>query len=297
MSFFCAKELEKHVVKVDMWRVSCWTFNEYYGVKKQKLSQIANRDPNMELRILRKLSRSLFAKTMGKKHEKIDAHKDVWAVWSFVHFPTNLTISHLVASSSKKWLPTSWLRYSHLERILHWGKQMADKKKAKSVADVALYRCTVNLEEIFDFDLFCALVRLWNWIHSVFACFAGFSSWIPWLREPIHWAFIRIQGENWTLDLSRANPEHKQMKEERKRLTFTVPRDRLSGSVARVCHCLTGYFRMISLQSKNCVTWCKSTTRFLTLSVHYQQVPLHCGVEVEGCVDLLLPSISRWRLW
>ena len=32
---------------------------------------------------------------------------------------------------------------------------MADKKKAKSVADVALYRCTVNLEEIFDFDLFC----------------------------------------------------------------------------------------------------------------------------------------------
>ena len=75
--FFCAKELEKHVVKVDMWRVSCWTFNEYYGVKKQKLSQIANRDPNMELRILRKLSRSLFAKTMGKKHEKIDAHKDV----------------------------------------------------------------------------------------------------------------------------------------------------------------------------------------------------------------------------
>ena len=88
------KELEKHCVKVDMWRVSCWTFNEYYGVKKQKLSQIANRDPNMELRILRKLSR----------------------------------------------------------------KQMADKKKAKSVADVALYRCTVNLEEIFDFDLFCALV-------------------------------------------------------------------------------------------------------------------------------------------
>lgn len=119
----CYKELEKHVVKVDMWRVSCWTFNEYYGVKKQKLSQIANRDPNMELRILRKLSR----------------------------------------------------------------KQMADKKKAKSVADVALYRCTVNLEEIFDFDLFC---------------------------------------ENWTLELSRANPEHKKMKEERKRLTFTVPRDR-----------------------------------------------------------------------
>jgi len=36
---------------------------------------------------------------------------------------------------------------------------MADKKKAKSVADVALYRCTVNLEEIFDFDLFCILDR------------------------------------------------------------------------------------------------------------------------------------------
>ena len=55
------QELEKHVVKVDMWRVSCWTFNEYFGVKKQKLSQIANRDPNMELRILRKLSRQSVA--------------------------------------------------------------------------------------------------------------------------------------------------------------------------------------------------------------------------------------------
>ena len=44
-----------------MWRVSCWTFNEYFGLKKQKLSLIANRDPNMELRILRKLSRTLAA--------------------------------------------------------------------------------------------------------------------------------------------------------------------------------------------------------------------------------------------
>ena len=49
------------MVKVDMWRVSCWTFNEYFGLKKQKLSLIANRDPNMELRILRKLSRALAA--------------------------------------------------------------------------------------------------------------------------------------------------------------------------------------------------------------------------------------------
>lgn len=50
---------------------------------------------------------------------------------------------------------------------------MADKKKAKSVADVALYRCTVNLEEIFDFDLFCALVqlRIPYRTYSVFACF------------------------------------------------------------------------------------------------------------------------------
>ena len=55
------QELDKHVVKVDMWRVSCWTFNEYFGLKKQKLSLIANRDPNMELRILRKLSRALSA--------------------------------------------------------------------------------------------------------------------------------------------------------------------------------------------------------------------------------------------
>ena len=48
---------------------------------------------------------------------------------------------------------------------------MADKKKAKSVADVALYRCTVNLEE--NFDLFCALVqlRIPYRTHSVLACF------------------------------------------------------------------------------------------------------------------------------
>eukprot|EP00931_Biecheleriopsis_adriatica_P046661 TRINITY_DN26816_c0_g1_i1.p1 TRINITY_DN26816_c0_g1~~TRINITY_DN26816_c0_g1_i1.p1 ORF type:complete len:1266 (+),score=279.51 TRINITY_DN26816_c0_g1_i1:37-3798(+) len=117
------KELDKHVVKVDMWRVSCWTFNEYYGVKKQKLSLVANRDPNMELRILKKLSK----------------------------------------------------------------KEAADKRRAKNVADVALFRCTVNLEEIFDFDLYC---------------------------------------ENWTLELSHANLEYKKMKAERKRLTFTVPRDR-----------------------------------------------------------------------
>lgn len=96
--FFGPKELEKHVVKVDMWRVSCWTFNEYYGVKKQKLSQIANRDPNMELRILRKLSRPLFAKAM---RQKIHPNKDVRTVWTFIHFPTNLTVSHLVAWSSK----------------------------------------------------------------------------------------------------------------------------------------------------------------------------------------------------
>ena len=42
----------------------------------------------------------------------------------------------------------------------------------------------------------------------------------------IHCDCFFFQGENWTLELSRANPEHKKMKEERKRLTFTVPRDR-----------------------------------------------------------------------
>ena len=34
-------------------------------------------------------------------------------------------------------------------------------------------------------------------------------------------------GENWTLELSHASPEYKKMKEERKRLTFTMPRDSL----------------------------------------------------------------------
>jgi centrosomal protein CEP76 len=116
------KELEKHVVKIDMWRVSCWTFNEYYGVKKSKLSMIANRDPNMEVRVLRKLSKA----------------------------------------------------------------QAADKKKAKSVADVALFRCRVSLEEIFDFELAC---------------------------------------DNWTLELDKQNPEYKKTKGERKKLTFTMPRD------------------------------------------------------------------------
>ena len=82
---------------------------------------------------------------------------------------------------------------------------MADKKKAKSVADVALYRCTVNLEEIFDFDLFCGDLGP--------ACMSLKTS------ESL------VTGENWTLELSRASPEYKKMKEERKRLTFTMPRD------------------------------------------------------------------------
>ena len=48
---------------------------------------------------------------------------------------------------------------AHQNLFVTEGKQMADKKKAKSVADVALYRCTVNLEEIFDFDLFCPVLK------------------------------------------------------------------------------------------------------------------------------------------
>ncbi|CAE8695613.1 unnamed protein product [Polarella glacialis] len=63
---------------------------------------------------------------------------------------------------------------------------MADKKKSKSLQDVALFRCRVNLEEIFDFDLYC---------------------------------------DNWTLELNKKNKEYDQVKNERKRLTLTFPRD------------------------------------------------------------------------
>lgn len=51
------RELERHVVKVDMWQVSCWTFNEYFGYKKELLSDISNRDPNMDLMMKKKISR------------------------------------------------------------------------------------------------------------------------------------------------------------------------------------------------------------------------------------------------
>lgn len=51
------KDLEKHIVRVDMWTVSSWTFNEYFGVGKETLNKVANRTPDSTLMLKRKLSR------------------------------------------------------------------------------------------------------------------------------------------------------------------------------------------------------------------------------------------------
>lgn len=117
-------DLERHAVKVDMWRVSCWTFNEYYGSKKEKLSKIASHDPHMDFLLSRRLSK----------------------------------------------------------RLLNQNP----KRDGRLAGDVARFRCTVQLEEIFDFEVTC---------------------------------------NNFALELNRKHPDYRQLKIERKRLSFAVPKD------------------------------------------------------------------------
>eukprot|EP00928_Gymnodinium_smaydae_P005861 TRINITY_DN1202_c0_g1_i1.p1 TRINITY_DN1202_c0_g1~~TRINITY_DN1202_c0_g1_i1.p1 ORF type:complete len:1308 (-),score=293.17 TRINITY_DN1202_c0_g1_i1:163-3918(-) len=61
------RELARHVVKVDMWQVSCWTFNTYYGHRKEKLADLSNRDPNMDLMMKRKFSKKQMADKSRKQ--------------------------------------------------------------------------------------------------------------------------------------------------------------------------------------------------------------------------------------
>jgi len=63
------KDLEKHVVKVDMWKVSPWSFNEYFGIKKEKLYDISCKDPNLELMMQRKVSKKQM-KNMRKNEQQ-----------------------------------------------------------------------------------------------------------------------------------------------------------------------------------------------------------------------------------
>merc|ERR1712217_925717 len=65
------KELRRHVLKLDLWRVSHFTFNSYVGVGKQlSLWDIANRDAMQRIRIQKKQTpdeEEKMRKTGGKK--------------------------------------------------------------------------------------------------------------------------------------------------------------------------------------------------------------------------------------
>mmetsp|Transcript_98361 Transcript_98361/g.220198 ORF Transcript_98361/g.220198 Transcript_98361/m.220198 type:complete len:1301 (+) Transcript_98361:36-3938(+) len=50
------KDLRKHVLKVDMWRISPFTFNCYYGSGTKTLWDVATREANMSIRIKQKLT-------------------------------------------------------------------------------------------------------------------------------------------------------------------------------------------------------------------------------------------------
>mmetsp|Transcript_85656 Transcript_85656/g.239303 ORF Transcript_85656/g.239303 Transcript_85656/m.239303 type:complete len:1311 (-) Transcript_85656:127-4059(-) len=63
------KELRKHVLRVDMWKVSNFSFNRYYGVGSRNLWYIANRDPNISLRIKKKMTKK---ETEERKKKRLD---------------------------------------------------------------------------------------------------------------------------------------------------------------------------------------------------------------------------------
>jgi len=49
--------MEKHMIRVDMWKVSRWTLNEYYGSVQRSMLECATRSPNQEWMIKKKLSK------------------------------------------------------------------------------------------------------------------------------------------------------------------------------------------------------------------------------------------------
>mmetsp|Transcript_1287 Transcript_1287/g.1624 ORF Transcript_1287/g.1624 Transcript_1287/m.1624 type:complete len:362 (+) Transcript_1287:1-1086(+) len=120
------KELSKHVLVVDMWQVSKWTFNTYYGTAQKSLLQVANGVPE-----------------------------------------TSVLIRTCTEPDKKK------------------GK----KKKKTQAWDVAIFRCTLMFEEVFDFELSC---------------------------------------ENWNLELNPLNPSFDKWKDFHKCLTFVMPKNHLS---------------------------------------------------------------------
>jgi len=64
------KELNKHVLVVDMWRVSWWTFNQYYGTARKSLHTIATREPENSILIKTCIEPE---KKKGKKKKKVQA--------------------------------------------------------------------------------------------------------------------------------------------------------------------------------------------------------------------------------
>eukprot|EP00746_Dinoflagellata_sp_MGD_P000196 gnl/MRDRNA2_/MRDRNA2_100357_c0_seq1.p1 gnl/MRDRNA2_/MRDRNA2_100357_c0~~gnl/MRDRNA2_/MRDRNA2_100357_c0_seq1.p1 ORF type:complete len:1229 (+),score=291.58 gnl/MRDRNA2_/MRDRNA2_100357_c0_seq1:146-3832(+) len=121
------KELTKHVVKVDMWKVSSLTFNNYFGHVEKKLYDVANKPAAMDLMLKKKLTKA----------------------------------------------------------------QMNAKKKIKP-ADVAVFCCNINLEELFDFQL---------------------------------------KFDNWTFIADKNHPKFSELSTQRKRLKFIIPKNRKANAV------------------------------------------------------------------
>merc|ERR1712060_228943 len=45
------KDLEKHILKISMWKVSYYTFNTYHGIGTQNLWKIATENSNLDIKI------------------------------------------------------------------------------------------------------------------------------------------------------------------------------------------------------------------------------------------------------
>eukprot|EP00927_Polykrikos_kofoidii_P025357 TRINITY_DN22798_c0_g1_i1.p1 TRINITY_DN22798_c0_g1~~TRINITY_DN22798_c0_g1_i1.p1 ORF type:complete len:1315 (-),score=263.21 TRINITY_DN22798_c0_g1_i1:111-4055(-) len=65
------KAMEKHVVKIDMWKACWWTFNEYVGYRKQKLSWISERDPHIEFMMKKKLSKKVLEQGTRAQRQQV----------------------------------------------------------------------------------------------------------------------------------------------------------------------------------------------------------------------------------
>lgn len=77
-------ELDRHMLKVDMWEVSSWTFNKYVGVRCQPLSDIFNKDPDRQFLLRKKLSREQTkAKVKATDVATVSCHVNLEEIFDF----------------------------------------------------------------------------------------------------------------------------------------------------------------------------------------------------------------------